>query len=53
MKTVGLSIDENIDLIKDLKITEMYFFVTNLNVCCKRLTDTKLKHKSNFTTGKN
>lgn len=26
MKTVGLSIDENIDLIKGLKITEMYYF---------------------------
>lgn len=53
MRTVGLSIDENIDLIKGLKITEMYFFVTNLNVCCKRLTDIKLKDKNDFTTGKN
>lgn len=28
MKTVGLSIDENIDLIKGSKITEMHFFLT-------------------------
>lgn len=53
MRTVGLSIDENIDLIKGLKITEMYLFFTNLNVYCKRSTDIKLKDKNNFTTGKN